>query len=103
MTWTYLYVDASPNYMITMTVSIDGKFRGLYTGFFQTYMYVPSELLVFHVPCGTAGSGIDPLFGLTHSYTLRARDSSGLGAANYGSATCPADDLYHVYLAVVRR
>ena len=90
MTWSYMYADASPNYMITMTVGIDDSQRARYHGFFQQSMYVPGELMAFQVQCGAPGSGGDPNLGLSHSYTLRARDSSGLGAANYGTVTCPA-------------
>ena len=36
MTWYYMYVNAAPNYIITMTVSIDNQPRARYSGFFQT-------------------------------------------------------------------
>jgi len=101
--WSYLYATADPNYIISMTVEIDGKARARYAGFFQTSMYVPDEMLIFGVACGAAGSGGNPNFGMSHSYTIRARDSSGFGAANYGSVTCPADEPHHVYLPVVRK
>ena len=29
--------------------------------------------------------------GYTYSYVIRAKETGGLGAANYGSVTCPAD------------
>ncbi len=80
-----------------MTVEIDGKKRARYNGFFQTDMYIPSEMLVFQVACGAPGSGGDPNLGLNHTYTLRARDSAGLGAANYGSVTCPADEPRRIF------
>ena len=103
MTWSYLYAYADPNYMITMTGEIDGKKRARYQGFFQTSMYVPSEMLVFRVACGAPGSGGFPNLGMNHSYTLRARDSAGLGAANYGSVTCPADEPLRIYLPLLRK
>jgi hypothetical protein len=103
MTWSYLYAYADPNYMITMTVEIDGKARARYQGFFQTSMYVPSEMLAFRVACGAPGSGGFPNLGMNHSYTLRARDSAGLGAANYGSVTCPADIPLHIYFPLMRK
>lgn len=103
ITWSYLYVDADPNYIITMSVGIDGKALARYTGFFQTSMYVPSELLVFRVPCGAPGSGGNPNLGANHSYAIRARDSTGSGAANYGSVTCPADEAARTYLPILRR
>jgi hypothetical protein len=103
VTWYYMYASADPNYIISMTVGIDSKLRARYTGFFQTEMYVPSEMMAFQVPCGAVGSGGNPLFGAIHNYTLRARDSSGLSAANYGSVTCPADEPYRTYLAVLSK
>lgn len=100
LTWSYLSASASPNYMITMTVEIDDQPRARYQGFFQTSMYVPSEMLFFRVPCGVPGSsevvgaGEDPLnWGMRHSYTVRGRDTAGLKAANYGSVVCPADQV----------
>lgn len=92
VSWQYLYVTADPNYVISMTVAIDGQLRGYYAGFFQQYMYVPSELAVFKVACGKEGSGGKPGMGLMYGYTIRARDSAGLKSANYGAITCPADE-----------
>ncbi len=103
MTWYYLYVNADPNYVITMTVGIDNKARARYGGFFQTSMDVPSEMMTFKVPCGALGAGGDPNYGAVHSYVLRARDSAGLAAANYGAVTCPADEPRHVFLPLTRR
>ncbi len=102
ITWSYLYAYADPNYMITMTVDIDDHARARFQGFFQTYMFVPTEFLYFDVPCGAPGSGGDPLLGMTHSYTIRARDSAGLKSSNYGSVTCPADQP-HIYLPLLRK
>jgi hypothetical protein len=103
MTWSYLYATADPNYIITMTVGIDDKARARYNGFFQTSMYVPSEMLVFRVACGAPGSGGDPNLGMNHSYALRARDSAGLNASNYGSVTCPADEPRRIYIPLLRK
>jgi hypothetical protein len=102
ITWSYLSVDADPNYIITMTVSIDDKAVARFNGFFQTSMYVPPELLVFRVACGIPGSGGDAKWGANHSYTLRARDSAGLAAANYGTITCPAD-IVRRYLPILNK
>jgi hypothetical protein len=93
LTWSYLSVTADPNYMITMTVAIDDRLRGRAQGFFQTSMYLPTEMLVFRVPCGVPGASGDPDWGLAHSYVVRARDSAGLKAANYGTVYCPADQV----------
>jgi hypothetical protein len=91
--WYYLSVNASPNYMICMEVTINeiGKVAR-YQGFFQTSMYVPYNMHFrgFRVACGALGSGGDPNRGKVYSFTIRAKDSAGLGSANYGSITCPA-------------
>jgi len=103
MTWNYMYADASPDYIITMTVGIDDKARAYYSGFFQTSMFVPLELMTFRVPCGAPGSGGNPNLGANHSYVLRARDSSGSAAANYGTVTCPADIPARTFLPLLTR
>ena len=103
LSWSYLYATADPNYMISMTVEIDGRMRGRYNGFFQTNMYVPAEMLVFRVACGAPGSGGNPKLGMSHSYILRGRDSANLGSANYGSVNCPADEPYRVFVPLQRR
>lgn len=94
LTWAYLQASADPaSYIISMTVEIDGQGRGRYQGFFQTAMYIPTELLSFRVSCGVPGAGGNPDWGLSHSYVVRGRDTSGLKAANYGSVFCPADQV----------
>lgn len=103
ITWSYLYAYADPNYMITMTVSIDNNPRARYNGFFQTYMFVPSEMLSFQVACGPPGASGHPDFGFLHAFTLRARDSASLTAANYGSVLCPINEPYRIFLPLVRR
>jgi hypothetical protein len=86
-----------------MTVDIDGKKRANYSGFFQTYMYVPSEMLSFKVACGAPGASGVPGMGLIHSYTLPGRDSANLKAANYGSTIFPADTPRRVYMPMLRK
>lgn len=91
--WGYLYVEAGDTqYIIRMTVEIDGRLRAVYSGFFQTYMYVPADMHGpgFEVACGEAGAGGDPELGAAYSYTIRAAESGGLTSANYGTAYCPA-------------
>lgn len=100
VSWTYLYVTASTSqYIISMTVSIDNRLRAYHSGFFQTYMYIPGDMVGrgFKVACGS--SGPDGL-GKSYPYTLRARESGGLGAANYGSVQCPGVHL--LYAPVIR-
>lgn len=92
ITWYYMAVDASPNYMITMTATLNdiGPIAHV-QGFFQTSMYVPYNMLGqgIKVPCGSAGAGGNPQLGNAYGYTIRARDSANLGSANYGTVYCP--------------
>ena len=64
--WYYLSVNASPDYIRYMNVTINAI--GLVArldGFFQTSMYAPYNLFDrgFKVACGAAGSGGNPAFG----------------------------------------
>ncbi|TFG72189.1 MAG: hypothetical protein E4H27_03125 [Anaerolineales bacterium] len=105
ISWNYLYVTAaSSQYVISMTVSIDNHIRAYHSGFFQTTMYIPYDMTApgFLVTCGTKGSGGNPKLGNAYSYTIRARETSGLSAANYGSVTCPADTI-KLYLPMIQR
>ena len=99
--WTYLYVTASASqYIISMTVSIDGRLVAYHSGFFQTAMYIPDDMVGhgFKVACGprTAGG-----LGNSYAYTVRARETGGLSAANYGSVTCPG--VYLIHMPLIRR
>jgi hypothetical protein len=92
--WSYLYVSASSSqYIISMTVNISNQMSAYMAGFFQTAMYVPGDIFGkgFRVACGTPGSGGNPNLGKVYAYTIRARETGGLGSANYGSVTCPGD------------
>jgi len=103
--WNYLSVAASsPSYIISMTVSIDGRLRANHSGFFQTSMFVPGEMYDpgFRVTCGFPGAGGVAGMGNTYSYIIRARETSGLAAANYGSVTCPAD-VVQVFVPLIVR
>jgi hypothetical protein len=99
--WDYLYVSASTSqYIISMTVSIDNRLVAYHSGFFQTSMYIPSDMMGrgFKVACGPyQANGLGNAF----AYTIRARETGGLSAANYGSVTCPGVHL--LYLPLVRR
>jgi hypothetical protein len=99
--WTYLYVTASTSqYIISMTVSLDNHIVAYHSGFFQTSMYIPDDMVGhgFKVACGPRNAiGL----GKTYAYTLRARETGGLSAANYGSVTCPG--VYMVNLPLIRR
>ncbi|MDI6696748.1 MAG: hypothetical protein QME21_16995 [Anaerolineales bacterium] len=91
--WYYLSVNADPNYMIAMTVTLNaiGVVARLH-GFFQTSMYAPYSLFDrgFKVACGALGSGGSPTLGMAYSWTINARDSANLKSANYGTVYCPA-------------
>jgi hypothetical protein len=99
--WNYLYVTAGASqYIISMTVSLDNRLVAYHSGFFQTSMYIPSDLVGrgFKVACGPRGANG---LGNSYAYTLRARETGGLSAANYGSVTCPG--VYLVYVPLIRR
>ena len=98
--WSYLHVTAgSGAYVISMTVAIDDHVRAYASGFFQTSMTLPGAMTGpgFRVTCGTEGSGGTPGWGRSYAYTIRARETGGLTAANFGTVTCPADTV-RVYL-----
>jgi hypothetical protein len=102
--WAYLNaVASSSQYVISMTVTIDGELRAYHSGFFQTSMYVAGNLYGpgFRVTCGFPSSAGEAL-GNTYGYTVRARDTSGHLAANYGTVTCPAD-VARVFVPAVWR
>jgi len=92
LNWYYMSVSANPNYMITMTLTLNdlGPVAHM-QGFFQTSMYAPYNMFGrgFKVACGAPGAGGDPQLGNAYAYTIRARDSAGLGSANYGTTYCP--------------
>jgi len=91
--WYYQSVSASPNYMIAMTTTINSIGIVAYSqGFFQTSMYVPYDMADrgYKVACGPLGAGGHPALGNAYAWTIRARDSSNLKSANYGTVYCPA-------------
>lgn len=94
LTWSYLSVSASPSqYVISMTVSINDRVRAYHSGFFQTSMYIPGDMLApgFKVACGWPGASGAPELGYAYAYVIRAAETGGLKSANYGAVTCPAD------------
>jgi hypothetical protein len=100
--WSYLYVSAGTSqYIISMTVEIDGRLRANHSGFFQTYMYIPGDMFGdgFAVTCGKPDAGG---WGNTYAYIVRARETGGLGAANYGSVRCPGD-VAELFIPLIRR
>jgi hypothetical protein len=96
VSWNYIYVTAGTSqYIISSTISIDNRLRASYSGFFQNYLYVPASMngQGFRVTCGVPGSGGKPDLGRSYSYIVRARETGGLKAANYGTVYCPADQV----------
>jgi hypothetical protein len=92
--WQYLYVTASAGqYIISSTIALDGHLQAHVSGFFQTSMFIPGSMLTpgFRVPCGAPGVSGNPARGFDYAYTLRARESGGLGSANFGTVSCPFD------------
>jgi hypothetical protein len=103
--WNYLYVAAtSGSYVVSMTVTIDNRLRAYHAGFFQSTMYIPGDMMApgYRVTCGRPGSGGIAEFGKTYSYTIRARDTTGLTTANSGSVTCPADGVM-IFLPLIQK
>jgi hypothetical protein len=103
--WQHLSVTAAAgSNIISMTVSIDNDMRAYHGGFFQTSMTIPAQMTApgYRVTCGLPGSGGLSDWGNIYSYQIRARDTAGLSAANFGSVRCPADTVT-VYLPLVMR
>ena len=103
--WNYLYVTAdSGSYVVSMTVTIDNRLRAYHSGFFQSSMFIPGGMTApgYRVTCGAPGSGGIAEWGKTYTYAIRARETTGLTAANYGSVTCPAD-VVKVLLPLIQK
>jgi hypothetical protein len=103
--WSYLSVSASASqYIISMTVSINNQVRAYHSGFFQTSMYIPGNMLKpgFKVACGPRGASDVANLGYSYDYVIRAAETGGLKAANYGRVTCPAD-AGTVFMPIVLR
>lgn len=103
--WNYLNVTAaSGSYVISMTVTIDDQLRAFHSGFFQNQMFIPSDMTApgYKVTCGGPSSAETAEWGKTYNYAIRARDTTGLKAANFGSVTCPAD-VVHIFLPFIRK
>ena len=104
--WGYGYVSASTSqYIIGMSFYVGAKVAASISGFFQSSMFVPNELLGrgFKVkcgppqlpdpniaPCSTPGCTDPKVLGNAYSYTIRASETGSLRSANYGSVYCPA-------------
>lgn len=103
--WNYLNVTAdSGSYIISTTVTINNRLRAYHSGFFQSSMFIPEDMTApgYRVACGPPGSGNIAGLGQTYPYVIRARETSGLSAANAGSITCPAD-IVAIFLPLIQR
>mgnify|MGYP000350859004 CR=1 FL=1 len=101
----YLQVYAADTqYIISMSVRIDNRIRGYFSGFFQDAMYVPGDMFAqgYSVRCGPPGSGGNAYLGKSYTIVIRARETGGLSSSNYATVTCPAG-LRVTHLPLVRR
>jgi hypothetical protein len=96
ITWGDIFVDAAPaGYMIDLNIIIDGRLVARNHGFFQNTMNIPTGMHGngFKVKCGKPVDHDDdpetPELGNRYEYSIRARDSSGVKASNFGSVYCP--------------
>ena len=93
LTWYYISVNAAPaSSMLTVTLTLDNVGPVAHTqGFFQPSMYIPYSMLGdgFKVACGSPGAGGNPILGNAYGYAIRARDSDGRVAGNFGTIYCP--------------
>jgi hypothetical protein len=90
--WSYLYVTAGAGqYMVEMKIAIDGRLRAYSQGFFQDYLYIPSDMYEpgLEVPCGPPGAGGVPNLGNLYSFVITARDTSGGTTTSSGTLHCP--------------
>lgn len=83
----------TPNYLISMSVSINQRERLYSAGFFQSSISFPADMFGpgFKVACGAPGASGNLELGAMHTYEIRARDTAGAFNAAAGSVTCPAD------------
>jgi hypothetical protein len=104
--WRSMTVSAiSPQRIVSMSVSIDGRVRANYQGFFQSSMDVSRAFHGegFRVDCGPEGvDGIEGM-GRQHDWAIRARDTEDAEATNRGTVTCPALAPFAVSLPMLRR
>lgn len=89
--WGTIYVDAAPNYMVDLSIQINGRYVARNRGFFQTSMTIPATMndRGFKVACGIKGAGGDPDWGNAYPWVIAATDSAQLTSRNFGTAICP--------------
>jgi hypothetical protein len=87
-----------------MTVTIEDHLRAYHSGFFQSSMYIPDDMTApgYEVACGSPVSEDMPQWGNTYTYAIRARETTGLTAANYGTVACPADTI-RVFVPLIQK
>jgi hypothetical protein len=95
----------SPRTIVSVTLTIDGRMRANYQGYFQSSLSVEPGFHGdgFQVACGF--EGVDGVAGMgrVYDWRLKALDSEGLEATNKGTVTCPAWHPISVYLPLVQR
>jgi hypothetical protein len=97
-------VTVSTDYMISMTVTLDDRLRGYFSGFFTTSLQAPADMLArgFKVNCGAPGAAGNPDLGASYRYLIEARATSGPVTQISGDVSCPAD-LLHLQLPFLTR
>lgn len=86
---------SSDQYVTAFTVAVSDRIAMRAQGFFQSSFALPRATLGslgVRVACGRTGASgdADPMVGLRHPFTIRARDSADTNSANYGAIGCPA-------------
>ena len=106
VSWYRMTVQTTaPARMRSLTITIDGKLRANFQGFFQSSFTLVQGIFNpgFQVSCGSEGSGGVAGMGQTYSYTIRAVDSNSDGILASGNVVCPANNLLPIYLPVIKK
>jgi hypothetical protein len=91
--WGYVQVSSGASqYMLSLTILINGRLVARNHGFFQTFMYIPFNMngQGFRVQCGKLNAGGKPDLGRAYNWEMHAEETGGHKAANYGTVYCPA-------------
>lgn len=106
VSWYQLSVSTTdPARMSSLTITIDGKLRANFQGFFQNSFYIPYSLFKpgFQVACGYLGASGVAGMGKRYTYVVYAIDSTNASVTNSGNVVCPANDLLRNYLPLLRK
>lgn len=106
VSWYRMTVQTTaPARMRSLTITIDGKLRANFQGFFQSSFTLVQGIFNpgFQVSCGSEGSGGVAGMGRTYNYTIYAVDSNSSSISNTGNVVCPANNLLRTYLPVIKK